>query len=269
MHRTWAALFITTIFLPAIVGQSFEVASIRKGKALPPEGGVDVALRGGPGTNDPTHVRWNFVCVGSLVNAAFGVRTFQISSQTSLCAQTYDIAATVPEGATKADLREMWRKLLVERFGMVARVEKKDFDGQELVVGRGGHKLVETMLPEEEQSVVGHLENGTFKGAGIVNYTRFANGVTTSNLVAKARSMADLAGFLSELGLPVVDATGLGGKYDFEFEYAPRNSRAKAQDTGVDVVTAMGEALGLRLQKAQVALDYVVIEKMEREPTEN
>jgi uncharacterized protein (TIGR03435 family) len=264
------ALLFAASFLPVLTAQSFEVASIRKGQPLPAQGGVDVTLRGGPGTNDPTHVRWNYVCLGSLVNAGFSVRSYQVSSSVGLCSETFDIAATLPESATKEDLRAMWRNLLVERFGMVAKVEKREFDGYELVRGGESAKLQETTLPPEEQAVVGRLENGEFKGAGIVNYTRFANGVTTSQLVAKARTMADLAGFLAgELGMAVVDATGLGGRYDFEFEFAPRNSRARAQDTGQDVVSAMGEALGLRLRKAPVVLDCVVIEKIERTPTEN
>ena len=259
----------------------FEVASIRPSGPYPPQGGVNSNVQGGPGTADPTHIRRNFASIKNLIDAAFLVKPYQVTGPSFLDSESFNIAATVPEGATKEQVQEMWRNLLIERFGMVAHVEKRDFDARELVISRSGAKLKPTEMPDAEQPAPQNLqeifESGKLKAPGIVAFYRAMPGGPVATLMAKAQSTSKIANQIeAELGEPVVDKTGLTGKYDFEFEYTPRSLRDRAAGgasltptNGIDLVSAIEDNLGLRLQKGKASLDHVIIDKIERVPTEN
>jgi uncharacterized protein (TIGR03435 family) len=84
-----------------------------------------------------------------------------------------------------------------------------------------------------------------------------------------------------QVGDPVIDKTGLSGKYDFNVEFSLPDSQASqspggggavpapVSDLGMDLVAAIQQQLGLRLEKGKGMLDYVVVEKAEKVPTEN
>lgn len=80
-----------------------------------------------------------------------------------------------------------------------------------------------------------------------------------------------LAGMLSrELGHPVNDETGLGGRYDFKLDWTPGLASDGTADpaTGASIFTALTGQLGLRLQSKKGPVQVYVIEKIER-PSEN
>src|SRR5579862_4042798 len=269
-------LLLILLSLSAIGGQSFEVASIRASPPYPVQGGVSTAIRGGPGTEDPSHIRWSFASLRNIVDAAYAIRPNQVTGPSFLDTLIFDITATVPEGTARTQVREMWRNLLVERFGMVARVERKEFDGEQLEINRGGHKLQGTKLPDAEQPERPTIENGILKGPGFAVAYRNNAGTTTATVMAKAQSLSGLVNLLvSELDEPVIDKTGLSGKYDFEFDFTPRSLRVRTaaavppMDTNVDIVSAIDQYLGLRISKTKIVMDHVVIEKIDRKPTEN
>jgi uncharacterized protein (TIGR03435 family) len=81
------------------------------------------------------------------------------------------------------------------------------------------------------------------------------------------------------LQLPVLDRTGISGRFDFQLEYAPDDATPAAffpgrgdapQDTtgGTSIFTAMQEQLGLKLESAKGPREFLVIDHVER-PTEN
>jgi uncharacterized protein (TIGR03435 family) len=88
----------------------------------------------------------------------------------------------------------------------------------------------------------------------------------------------------AQLNRPVLDKTGLNGMYDFNLDYsidlsgfppppgAPAPSPAQgngASDPGPDLAAAVEQQLGLRLVAGKAKLDVVVIDKVERVPTDN
>jgi bla regulator protein blaR1 len=98
-------------------------------------------------------------------------------------------------------------------------------------------------------------------GAGLLN----ASGV----------DMATLAKFLSEgqTGRPVVDMTGLAGKYNFHLEWSPDNSPTQAGNSaspmlidnggGISVFTALQQQLGLKLEARTSPADRLVVVRAE------
>jgi uncharacterized protein (TIGR03435 family) len=114
-------------------------------------------------------------------------------------------------------------------------------------------------------------------------------------LVASHRPVSALAEMLgNQLGFPVVDATGLKANYDFNLDFAPEGMNgpmgimpvpppqhdggpgggggpmAVAPDmAGPSIFTALQEQLGLKLEQRKGPADLLVIDRLEKVPTEN
>lgn len=104
---------------------------------------------------------------------------------------------------------------------------------------------------------------------------------------AQGQPLSELTQMLgNQLKKPIVDKTGLTGKYDFVLEYAPDMAGmgkgpmgpgpgdggappAGPEESGPDLVTAMREQLGLRLDSKKLPVDLLVIDKVDRVPVEN
>lgn len=76
----------------------------------------------------------------------------------------------------------------------------------------------------------------------------------------------------------VVDRTGLGGRYDFTFQFAGRMAPGGAYppplpegetDTAPTLFDALREQLGLQLEEKKEKLDVLVVDHVEKVPTEN
>ncbi len=90
----------------------------------------------------------------------------------------------------------------------------------------------------------------------------------------------DSPGFLAtprlDLGLPVVDQTGLDGTFSFTLKWTPEKlltgkaaSKAPDLDGPPSIFTALNEQLGLKLEKRKALLEVLIVDKAERVPTEN
>jgi uncharacterized protein (TIGR03435 family) len=78
--------------------------------------------------------------------------------------------------------------------------------------------------------------------------------------------MERLAGQFSALtSQPVVDRTGLAGEYDFQLTYVPDGS---SDTSAPELLTAIQEQLGLKLEPAKVPIEILVVDHVEK-PSEN
>lgn len=215
---------------------AFEVASVKP--AAPITGNfIRVGMRGGPGTPDPGQITYTNVTVKNVLTQAYGVKGFQISGPGWLDSERYDIVAKLPRGATKAEFMAMLQNLLAERFKLTLHREKKDLPMYALVVGKNGPKLKESAqeaAPKEggpvdgSAATMGKLTMGRdgFPVLPAAAGGRGAMAMTMMNgnarMTANGQTMAGLAEMLSnQLDLPVVDMTGLTGKYDYTLYFAP------------------------------------------------
>jgi uncharacterized protein (TIGR03435 family) len=84
-------------------------------------------------------------------------------------------------------------------------------------------------------------------------------------------TVSELAGSLSkqrEIGdRPVIDKTGLPGKYNWTLKWTPENDKP-TEDAGPSLFTALEEQLGLKLEPQKGYVDVLVIEAVQR-PKEN
>jgi uncharacterized protein (TIGR03435 family) len=92
-----------------------------------------------------------------------------------------------------------------------------------------------------------------------------------SSMRTVAESMAGFAARLSgQLGLPVVDATHLTGRYDFVLHWVAEGPGYPTGDqAGPTIFTALEDQLGLRLRKGKARVNVLVVDRLEKTPTEN
>lgn len=146
-------------------------------------------------------------------------------------------------------VRSLVRKLLKERFGLVLHKEQQEMSVFALTVAKGGAKLMDSKGDPNALADEYEHENG---GEATV---RFANS-PVSLLVTILDFRADK---------PVVDRTGLTGRYDFTLKYTTDESRV-SPDTNASpgLFTAMEEQLGLKLELIKAPADVLVIDKVEK-----
>jgi len=178
----------------------------------------------------------------------------------------YDMAAKGPETATNPEVWEMLQTLLSQRFKLVVHRDTRELPVYALVVGKKGIKLT----PAEEGACAAAIKASQPCGsAGIVQ-----NGVIATNV-----SMTNIAALLArQLDRPVVDKTGLKGKYDCQLYWVPdgyKEPDAAAMDAnpreprriltdGPSIFAAVQEIAGLKLEAEKGPVEVVVIDKIEK-----
>jgi uncharacterized protein (TIGR03435 family) len=232
-----------------------------------------------------------------LLMNAFALPLDQISGSDWVMGQDarFDISAIVPAGATKEQANEMLLNLLTERFHLAYHREKKDFDLYALVVAKGGPKLkdaalADVPLPEPPQpgtiAKAATLDRDGFPQlpAGLPGFRgRGGNGVMrqTYRMATPEMLLSGLQFYLRPSR--TVDKTGLTGKYDFALEFStaglsgplgrgvavPTAGEAGSGADAPDLFTALDKQLGLKLQKSKTQLEVVVIDHMDKQPTDN
>jgi uncharacterized protein (TIGR03435 family) len=254
--------------IAAPVPTTFEVASLKASGPRSQRGSS-----GGPGTTDPGRYTFNSATLDDLIAIAYQVDYFQISSKMTLDQDRFDFTAKVPEGATRQQFRVMLQNLLAERFHLKSHLETKEFPGYELIVGKGGPKL-NGAIPKGGSSTDDFpaLPPGR---PGLSSRHTIKDGLLVVRMTGRQQSMKDIAESLQPPdSQPVVDKTGLAGKYDFSLEYAydrPNQppDTAAAPTVIPDLFTALQQQLGLQLVRKKVPFDVVVVESVDRLPTEN
>lgn len=248
-------------------GPTFEVASIKPAD-IAPGGGYTAWSKGGPGTNDPTRIDYHNVSLSNLICQAYAVEYYQVVGPEWLTSERYELAATLTRGTTKEQFQAMFRNLLIDRFKLQVHRDQKEMERYSLTVGKRGPKLkphVETPEPDTPQSFGSKTDSD-----GYPVVPRFGMAMINGRARMKFPNwdLDMFAGILAgQLSAPVHNDTGLTGKFDFELFWSAR--RPEVDDSGPDLVTAVQEQLGLKLELKKGPVDVVVIDHVERTPTAN
>jgi uncharacterized protein (TIGR03435 family) len=226
--------------------QAFAVASIRPSAA-------EVKFEhDGKTETTPGTLRMQDVTVSTCIKWAYSVQDRQISGPEWLQSQHYDIIAKADGPATEDEMKLMLRALLADRFKLSFHREGKELRSYVMTVAKSGHKLHESPSdgkPSRQNSAIGST--------------------------VRATTLKEFGDFLSgPLQTPVVDMTGLTGRYDFVLDftpYLPDGEHAMKTDyantTGIIIAALQGE-LGLKLESRKESVDVLVIEHVEK-PSEN
>jgi uncharacterized protein (TIGR03435 family) len=282
-------LLLTLLSSIAALGQApparpeFEVASVKKSAPAAP-GQVNIGVH-----IDGAMVRYNTLPMRSYIRMAYRVNDYQVLGPDWLGTENFDIAAKLPEGATRAQLPEMIQSLLAERFKLVLHRDKKEFAVYALVVAKNGPKLKES--PSDSSVEASPAAKGTVdvnvttgRGGGVVDMGNGSTiGYSRDRLEAKKVTVSALAVAVERLvDRPVLDMTGIAGNYDFSLEYSwdELRSLVRTSSGGVTELPANPDApgnsiftsvaaFGLRLEPRKAPIEVVVVDRIERTPTEN
>ncbi len=210
---------------------------------------------------------------------AYGLQRYQLSAPDWLGDDRFDIVAKVPEGATKEQFATMLRDLLTSRFKLATHHEEKEIQAYELVVSKNGPKLEESV--DDSQSAPGTHEATSRATLGPDGFPVLPAGRSSAMVMMKGRarmrmaktSMEQLAARLSsQVSCPVTDATGLKGKYDFTLSWVSQILQAQdgdADSPGPDIFGALQQQIGLKLESKKAPVDVLVVDRIEKLPTEN
>jgi uncharacterized protein (TIGR03435 family) len=274
----------------AVENLAFEVASVKRSPR--PEQGARQFFgppRGGPGTSDPGLITWNNAALRNIVMTAYNIQTFLLEGPDWMANERYDIAVRVPAGSTKEQVRVMWQNLLKERFAMVLHRESKELSAYELTVAKGGSKLTPTDLPADVLPFTpADVKNGKdgvpeMSGSGAIIMIEIKGDTPAARMRVKALSLPEIAEkFANAARRPVIDKTGLDGKYDFLLEYTPDlrgvppppdagapAAPPGAGEPGTNLPTAVEKQLGLKLTSRKANVEVIVVDRAEKVPTEN
>lgn len=253
----------------------FEVASI-KPSPPPGPGRMLSGSRGGPGTNDPGLFTCERCSLSSLIFRAFDIQSYQLAAPDWMQTTRFNISAKIPDGATKDQFRSMMRSLLTERFKLQFHFEKKEVQEYDLVVAKSGLKMKESSAELDPDERPGRLterkldpEGFVLLPPGRVPMMMIYEGHATERHTGEP--MEQLAtGLASQLSHPVTDATGLKGKYDFTLRWVAEDAVPSAgADPGPNIFRALQEQLGLKLEPKKGIVDILVVDHLEKTPTEN
>jgi len=174
----------------------------------------------------------------------------------------YDILAITPGELrpTHEEQMRMLRNLLSDRFKLTFHREQKIFSIYQLELASDGPKLKPSTAPPEDPPA-------------------FISTVYPEHIFLPARNatMDDLTSLLQRavLDRPVLNKTGLSGRYDFDLTWAPDETEfvgevpvAPTDAPSPPLFTAMQEQLGLRLEATRGPVDALVID-IAQKPTAN
>ncbi|SPE32472.1 conserved exported hypothetical protein [Candidatus Sulfopaludibacter sp. SbA3] len=240
-------LTIAALFCSVTFGQTFEVASVKKNTTGERPSGD---AKGGQFTmfNMPMKV---------LIARGYGVTNDKVVGPDWLDTDGFDIVAKMPKDVTEQTLWVMVKNLLVERFKLAAHHEASPMPVYALVVAKNGPKLQPAAADSQTRD--------TCKADG-------------RELTCKSQksSMADLVRnfprWMSRnwFDMPIVDQTGLTGVYDFSLTWTmTRRIDDNVDPPAYSFLDALQEQLGLKLEQRKAPVDRVVVDHMERVPTEN
>ena len=159
------------------------------------------------------------------------------------------------EGApSEKQWQGMLQKLLADRFKLAFHREKKELPVYTLSVGKTGPKLI--------------TSGGDPNGPPALEFG------AQGTLHATNATMADFTQAMQAVVLdrPVVDQTGIKGRFDFDLNWTPDDSqyagiearRIRPQADAPPLVTAIQEQIGLKLDAARAPVDGLVIDHVEK-----
>jgi uncharacterized protein (TIGR03435 family) len=199
-----------------------------------------------------------------------GMPKWMDSARYDIVAKPSSVANGTP-GFVDDDLRLMLRSLLIDRFKIKTHYENRPVNAYTLVAAK----------PRLKKATPSNRA-GCKEAHTVENDPRDLNPRLSRLLACQNVTMAQFAEQLlpvspNDFAYAVVDATGIGGRWDFMLNYAPTGDRREpvgAGDQGdpsgaMSIFEAVKKQLGLRLEVRKRMLPVLVIDHIEEKPTEN
>ncbi|HEY1758409.1 MAG TPA: TIGR03435 family protein [Bryobacteraceae bacterium] len=245
----YAVLFLAVSFAQSSPAQSegprFEVVAIKPIRRPTPGDGSPYGL-----TVSGARVQGVYQLF-SFFTRAFRVESPQVDAPDFAREEFFEIQATLPAGATTEQVPQMLQAMLAERFKLAYHRETREYQMDVLTVGKEGMKL--PRLPDGTQAPT--------------RYNSLPDGTMRVTMTGKVSSWFPTMNSFG--GLQLVDETGLDGIYTWVQDRPPATPGMSREDTEQEGFKAMIEAAGLKLEKRKVPKETIVVDHLEKMPTEN
>ncbi|HEV2647525.1 MAG TPA: TIGR03435 family protein [Acidobacteriaceae bacterium] len=199
--------------------------------------------------------------VSDLLTFGYGLNMKQIEGSPAwFSEQKFDVDGIpdVPGQPNLAQIKLLMQDVLASRFQVKFHHEQKELAVYELTVGKGGPTLTDSVAKPTDSGGFGYRRLGELR-------------VTNQTMKEFAEGMQG-----SAMDRPVIDHTGLTGRYDFTLnwtpddsqflQFGPRPPQPETADPNAPpgLYTAIQEQLGLKLQPAKLPADVMVIDHAEK-----
>jgi uncharacterized protein (TIGR03435 family) len=240
------SIFVCILLAAPALSQQFEVVSIKPNNSM--SGDSDSRTDQGmmTGTN---------ISLRRLILRAYGIKDYQLEGPDWLSSEHFDISAKIPETVSaprngreqyKAAFESMMQSMLAERFKFAAHRDHKTMGVYALVVGKNGIKFKQVPPGGPSNS---STHNTHYTGAGV--------------------SMDRFAEVLSQhTEIPVLDFTGLKGVYELKLDWQGKDDNPDAA-SGPSLTEAVQDQLGLRMERRKAPVEILVVDHVEKTPTDN
>jgi uncharacterized protein (TIGR03435 family) len=273
------AVFVCPFVGAAQVRPQFEVVAIKPAAdALSGDFVLGLNAKG-----SQVHIAWASLL--DLVNMAHRVKRYQISGPPWLGADHFTVDAKIPDGFTTRHVPEMLQSMLDVRFGMKSHWEKKEFPVYTLGLSKLEPNLKEVAAPEDQLSFpIGNI-NG---GRSVIDFGSGGTFTFGDNMLdAKKLNLDQFTEWFSNfMDKPVINNTGLTGYYDFQLKLTARDFQtmwlwaviagganvpppALVDGLSLESLPNALKTLGFKLERGKGFIDVLVIDAVERKPTEN
>lgn len=267
---------------PAAQTPTFEVASVKRNNSGDPSAARRLMPGGTLFVNIPLR---------QLIISAYGLQPFQVIGGPSwIDSDRFDINARASGTPTPQELDLMLRSLLADRFKLVAHSEQREMTLYSLLKARDDGQLGPGLRPAAvDCGPTARGRGGPPPAPGTGAPGRAAGSllgcramIAPGRLTVGGQPLSLLATVLStQVGRPVVDKTGLTGRYDLELVFLPDGGRggpvgllppgappAPIDPDAPSLFTALQEQLGLKLESGRGPVEVIVIDSVEP-PTED
>jgi uncharacterized protein (TIGR03435 family) len=268
-----AAAAISFAQAPAAEQPAFEVVSIKPAPAM-----TLTLMNSGQFRSriDDALVDISNISLMNLITMAYKVDQDYVSGPGWLADQSFSVNAKLPSGSNKSQIPAMVQRMLAERFKLALHHAEKVQQVYLLTVGPQGLKL-----KESNGDTVGRFCGGR-PGSHVCTQTMasLAQSLSTQAKIAALRAQAGAPAQDDQrrIELPVIDQTGLTAMYDVDLEWIealPGGGRGggafpvqTSAPTAPDIFKAL-EQVGLKLEPSKHGFDAIVVDHIEKTPTEN
>ena len=241
--------------MAADANPSFEVATIKP--SVPDSPGIGIRMNGRNFSTLNT-------TLDDLITFAYELHARQVTGGPGwIGTDKFDLAAIPDKPGMPSDrqIKLMMQKLMAERFKLAFHHEKKELGVFLITVAKTGPKI------SKNETNPNGLPGLGMQGLGRVS--------------VRNATIADFAQLMQGriLDRPVVDQTGLAGRYDFSLQWTPDDSQyggrggqapppANGGTAPPDLFNAMQEQLGLKIEATKAPVDVLVIDHVEK-PSDN
>jgi uncharacterized protein (TIGR03435 family) len=301
-----ASLLFVTVGAMAQTPLSFEVASVKKAEPLSVNLVMSGKMNLGM-VIDNAQVNIKSMSISELMRVAYKVKPYQVSGPEWLTAERYTITAKMPPGTNRDQVSEMMQALLAERFKLTFHRETKEQSVYALTVMKSGLKLQESSpddaapasyggpaTPQAAAPTDGSAQvrvnvtsdaGGTVQQASPNGNVKFApreNGMRLELTKMNSTGMVDTLGRFVER--PVIDMTDLKSRYDLSIDVGwgdmmamaravgmtiPMQAPPGAMDPGSSAVFTAIQQYGLKLEPRKAPIEMLIIDHVEKTPTDN